>query len=243
MIKVGHNYVAVKLEGEEFYTKNLKSKTSEFSLGFDPSFDPTRWIKTEAEIHSVGWSFDENLKEFAEDLKDCHAVVFDYKALEQSDYVLDTDGRRVYFVPVGFIFCGIASDVELDSQMIYALHPDWTICKPFYGFGFIEEDGAIVKKSPSGIITEINPDPDERIAVMKESEGDFEVGSLVFREANTNYEYEVMGETVYMVRKENIDGVLTGSNFSHNNIDFVDDYKDVVKRVDIGKQIENINDL
>jgi len=249
MITPGHNTVIVKLKDNQFYNTNLKSKTSEFSLEFDPSYNPGHHIKTEAEIVGVPDIVDANLTEFRDRLRNCETVFFDYKALEESDYVLEEGtNNRLYFLSIGFIFCGgtsLSIPKGENPYHVITIHPDWVICEPFYGFGWEEEDGQKVRKSPSGIIFEMNPDPDIRIARIRESDDSirYPIGSLVFREPNTNYAHYINGDLVYMVRKENIDGILTGNRFSHENADHVNDYKNVVDKTEIGESIQNIEDL
>jgi co-chaperonin GroES (HSP10) len=84
--------------------------------------------------------------------------------------------------------------------------------------------------SASGLVIDANPVPDERIAIVayvgpqdpEDPVQDVPIGWKAFRDAYTNYEYEIEGEKLYVVRRENI-GVLVppDTQIEQNNKDDV----------------------
>jgi len=215
IMKAGINKIAIKLG--DFYNREVKSKTSELSLHFDPGYHPDRHINTKGKIASLPYKVDEEWVPFLDSIQQAEYLYFDYKALNEDEFVQNDQKEKIYFVDIDMVFC--ATDSE--EKEIYP-NTGWAVCSPFFGFGYIEEDGRIIKER-NGIVIDVNPNPDERIAKIEafgpvsttDFPQDIHPGDLVFRDASTNYEYEINYKKLYVVRHENIAGVLSGHNFAH----------------------------
>ena len=232
-MKVSGGIDRIPVRINEFYKRNVLGKTSSLSLHFDPTYAPTEHITTIAEIVGLPSVVSDYWKPFIDSIKNfkhldpegTSHLYFDYKALEEDEVVHDEDGNKIYFVELYLVF---AASQEVDGETLVSVNTGFTLCSPFYGFGWknidIHGNGEMTRvREKSGIIIEMNPSPDERIAYIRHCPVDspFDVGDIVFREAETNYEYEIAGETVYVVRRENVDGVLLGRNFAHSLVDDV----------------------
>ena len=232
-MKGGINRIAVKIN--DFYKREVLSKTSSLSLHFDPTYAPDQHIATIAEIVGVCDDVHPRWRQFVDDIKDFDHLYFDYKALEENEVAIDKDGNKIYFVELYLVFAA-SKEVKGESPLVLT-NTGFTLCSPFYGFGWknIDVHGngelTMAKENKFGMITEINPEPDNRIAYVRHADKSFElsVGDLVFREAETNYEYEIAGELVYVVRNENIDGILKCKHFAY---DLTDDVRNEYENAD-----------
>lgn len=237
MIQAGINKIAVRLN--EFYTSELGSEEFKVKIlvSNDDDMMKTKYIKTGGEIvglplsvkeveHSIYEDVIINFDNFYEKLKQCDHVYFDYKALDEDEYIEDAEGNKVYFVDIINIFCGTIENE--DTQRVYP-NTNITLCKPFYGFGYEEiqlPDGTTVRGKESkstGIIYDTNPPPHERIAIVAhpDMESSLGKGDIVMREPKTNYEYDIAGESFYVVPTDLILGTFTGDNFENHTVDDV----------------------
>lgn len=242
MFQAGINKIAVKLNN--FYEDTLESEQFKIDLSFDRFDDvqKNQHIKTGAEIAGLPISVIEvehpinddeilNFDRFFENLKHCDHVYFDYKALEEDEYIEDAEGNRIYFVDIINVFC--ATSELTDTQRVFP-NTNITLCKPFYGFGYkhIElPDGTSVLGKESkltGIVYDTNPPAHERIGIVAHAdpESDLQSGDIVMREPKTNNPYEIGGEEFYVVPTDLILGAFTGEDFENYTVDDVrDEYK------------------
>ncbi len=248
-IIAGVDRIAVRMHGG-FYEESIQHGS--LKIAIDPLYNPTKYIKTRAEIIGLPVKVSAEHDDFIQILRKTKFewLYFDYKALDFFDEFLDENGNKIYFVPLDMVFC---ATIESTEKPVIQCCTGVTLCKPFYGFGFkeivIPGVATMIARETSGIITDMNPKPDERIAYV-ESVGPvyknyfpqkISAGDLVFRESHTNYEYEIAGQKLYVVRLENIDGVLTGDDFSYHVVDEVrNEYKNVVDMTGANKLAKEV---
>jgi co-chaperonin GroES (HSP10) len=239
-VQAGINRVAVRMPG--WLNDTVKHKSLE--LQFDPLYNPTMHQVTSGLIESVPYKVDLDFEKFNADMEGvCTHVHFDFKALNEEEYVQDGEDR-IYFVPIEWIYAAtyelpkpdafhdsflIAHDTNTrngQERYVYAYaNTGVVLCSAFYGFGFeeMEVDGQMVACKPNslGIITEISPSADPRVARVEVIGSPWETdhvqpmkqGDLVFRDAHTNYEYDIHGVKLFVVKSENIAGVITTEEF------------------------------
>jgi hypothetical protein len=231
-IQAGLNKVAVSLPS--FYNETIEH--GELKLHIDPQFNPTKHVKTKARICGLPLNLDEDFIPFLQALEKCDYLYFDFKALEEMDFVLSEKREKVYFVPIELVYAATIED-GINEPEIYP-NSGVVLCEPFYGFGCemidMPDGSSLRARMHNGIIVKMNPKPDDRIATVRAigpmrrnvPEQNISENNLVFRESFTNYEYEIAGTTLYVVNLENIDGVLEGTDFGYKAEDSVrNEYK------------------
>lgn len=241
-LRAGLNKVAVCLPS--FYQEEVVE--GELKLVIDPKFNPTKWVNTRARIVGLPLDLDKDYTPFLQALSKSEYLYFDYKALEEMDYVLDKNKDRVYFVPIELAY---AATIESTPHPQIFPNTGIVLCESFHGFGVEEIEvmpGTKMKAQiKSGIIYRINPPADDRIAYVRyvgpyRSDTPLqplEPGQLVFRDPHTNYEYEIAGKKLYVVNLENVNGVLYGTDFSYRVSDSVrNEYKYDVDATSLARQ-------
>lgn len=247
MIKhAGINKIAIRLDS--FYNEEIGQ---DVKFKIDPLYRPEHNMNTSAQIEALPEKVDKHFVDFINEVRDtgCTHIHFDYKAISKDEYIMDDD-HRIYFIPIELVYCatyqtdkpnafhdippnrGALIEHSINKRngnesYTYCVPNNGIIlCKPFYGFGYETEvvDGfeAIVKKE-NGIVVDINPDPDDRIAQVAAVgyfppnyfEQDINQGDLVFRATHTNYEYDVHGVKLYVMRIELVWGVIDTQAFDY----------------------------
>lgn len=256
-MEAGVNKVAISLPS--FYNETVRAGSVD--LHIDTSFNPTKHQKTDAKIVGLPIKVDEAYEPFLRDLRRSDRVYFDFKALDHMDYVTNARKDKIYFVPIEMVLAASSESAGPDNGQDPASAPQEpkiypnvgiVLCSPFYGFGFTEIEIApnhkVIARGKNGLLTDINPKPDDRIAfveyigAMRPNVPDQNLSpkDLVFRDSFTNYEYEIAGRKLYVVDIDNINGVLSGSDFSYKANDSVrNEYK---YDIDATKQLKEASD-
>lgn len=242
-MKAGVNKVAVQME--KFYEDSYDN--GDFKIYIHYKSRPTHHIKTGANIHALPIFVSEIYKDFSDKLSRSSRVYFDYKTLDENDFVVCEDGYKIYFVPIDMIFCSI-EELPFDNEVIIHPNHNITLCEPYYGENVEEVDLGDGKKSvctidpKTNLLLNTNIKPDERIAkVFVSSDENLSSGDCVFREPKTNYEYEIEGKNLYVVMNHLIMGVVDPKTINHK---IVDDVRDSAYKADIdltkGDKIEQV---
>lgn len=232
-IQAGIDRIAVKLN--KFHIDSITHGT--LSLVINKEYNKEWNIITKAEIIAPPFRCSPKYKSFIDQLDDFEFLYFDYKSLEEDEFVTDESGNKIYFVEMELVF---AATLEIAGNKILP-NNGIILCSPFYGFGFEEiqvgDRKMWVSQSPSGIFTGISESPDDRIAYAEhvgdrfpdDPEEIIVEKDLLFREMHTNYEYEIAGTKFWVVRRENVDMVLAPTNFSWTGSDRVEnEYKSAI---------------
>lgn len=220
-LKAGKNKVAVKLD--KFLNDEVKHGNLTFAI--DPMYRPSHHVNTCGEIYGLPVAVSNFYKPFEQALKRSNRVHFDYKSVEEKDFVVSEEGYKIYFIDLHMVFCAV-EDLPFDDAKIVHCNEHVALCEPFYGFGFEEvmmPDGGkvLAKENSFGIVTETNPEPHDTVAYVKHCTplSGLKSGDLVLREAHTNYEYEIEGETLYVVHTDLILGKMTSQSFSIKGVE------------------------
>jgi len=232
-MKGGVNTFIVSL-GKE--THNDKMSHGSLEIVVDTGFRPEWHLKTSAPIVAkplkVSPAFQPFIDVLSDDFKELH---FDYKAINE-EMMFHENGEILLFIPIELVFGASTDDGKL------AVNVGVAICEPVYGKNVEKMTDGSYLEFCGDIVIDHNPKPDDRIARIKEigavsplmNEFGLKTGDLVFRDEATNYKYEISGETLWVVRHQNLVAFVEDETEieikgkkKHTNYDGVVDKSDV----------------
>lgn len=244
-IKAGIDRIGVRMSS--FYEDTIEY--GNLVLHKDPTLNETANVRTIGEIVAFPMKQSAKYLHAFSDVEQYEEVLFDFKSLEEEEYVEDSDGKRIYFVPFELVYAFFTRSKGKIKKIKPGL--DIVLCLPHYD-GDVEEvempDGSTrrVIVSSSGIIATAAPKPDERIAYIAhvgpqdpcDPVQEIDLGWKVFRDAYTNYEYEIGTEKFYIVRRENLGFIVPPQvNMSQKLVDDVrDEYGYDINEADLQEQ-------
>lgn len=212
-VQAGIDQFAITLK----QTHKTQHSCKNLTLEIDPMYSPEFNLHTSAEIASLPNKWDPFHDEFINTIKEKGMTMlhYDFKAINPEEYISDGDGGRLFFIYMDNVYAASNPDT---GEIV--CNTGVTLCSPYYGSDCEEIEmpsgGKKIVRMAGGIVIDMNPSPDDRIAYVSHAGSVPEVltgftikpGDLVFREPATNYEYEIEGKTWYVVSQMLIEAVI-----------------------------------
>jgi co-chaperonin GroES (HSP10) len=155
------NHLLVRVKSEKANRVKLGALELEIA-GIDYNTDASAYAQTMGEVLSVPRAMSKGIPyEYIEpEVQIGDEVVLHYNAITE-DAEVEYNNEKFYMVPYEYIFCAFRN-----GQMI--MIGGRVLCEAVYEEGAVEEDGMMVKKSESGIITDINVKHDLKKAFLSQ---------------------------------------------------------------------------